>query len=83
MIESLKKNTERLTMKYCKDCKYLIDGRFGLLCRAPENEIDLVNGRNKVVFAHINRSNNCGEEAKFFKQKEAPTKRGFWSFLTK
>lgn len=57
-------------MKICKNCAHFKEGSIGSFCRSPDNGIDLVTGEPKVYFAHINRNNECGVEAKFYKEKQ-------------
>ena len=58
-------------MKFCKDCKYYMDG----LCLSPENGRDLVTGGVKARDAYISRTDitlgfkKCGSNGDFFVPK--------------
>lgn len=62
-------------MKLCKDCAHLYGDMW---CRAPKNGISRVTGEYKVALAHLNRKYDCGEDAKFFTQKQAVQKKAAW-----
>ena len=66
-------------IKYCVDCKYFVDGRFGNWCESHYREIDIVTGKAKATFAHQCRKEHhlCGPEAKWFEPLQK-TKVKFW-----
>ena len=60
-------------MKLCKDCKY----HSYRWCEAPNNGIDVVDGKARSVLAIVNRKDPmmCGYNAIYFVEKPP-----FWKF---
>ena len=66
-------------IKYCVDCRYFEEGKFGRWCEAPHRGTDLVTGQGKATFAHQCRKDHelCGPEASWF-EPFTKTKIKFW-----
>ena len=66
-------------IKYCVDCRYFEEGKFGRWCEAPHRGTDLVTGQGKATFAHQCRKDHelCGPEASWFEPLQK-TKVNFW-----
>jgi len=64
-------------MKLCKDCQHLSGDMF---CHAPENGISPIDGTSRSRYAVFSRDFEfwCGENAQFWKEKEAKPWWRFW-----
>lgn len=60
------------TQKFCVNCKHFRDGRLSRWCDSPNQEVDVVTGKHKPLFANVSRGDSqfCGVDGRWFEQAE-------------